>query len=182
VPPRQLVLELTESMLMDRVDTTAAKLTALRALGVELSIDDFGTGYSSMSYLKQFPVQELKIDRSFIMGTPHDRTDSAIVRALIVLGHSLGMRVVAEGVENELQRDSLQALQCDSYQGFLCSPALPPHLFIEKLKQVNAAAGLAQRDTRASGLPEAPGDVAVATLNESLRALPGLAHAHPDAG
>jgi EAL domain-containing protein (putative c-di-GMP-specific phosphodiesterase class I) len=100
---------------------------------VELSIDDFGTGYSSMSYLKQFPVQELKIDRSFINGTPEDRTDSAIVRALIVLAHSLDMRVVAEGVEREEQRAALQALGCDSYQGFLCSPAVPAPAFARQM-------------------------------------------------
>jgi diguanylate cyclase len=131
------VLELTESMLMDRVDATANRLQALRRIGVDLSIDDFGTGYSSMSYLKQFPVQELKIDRSFVSGTPHDRTDSAIVQALVVLGHSLGMTVVAEGVETEGQRAALAALQCDSYQGFLCSPALPPAEFVAKLREIN---------------------------------------------
>jgi diguanylate cyclase (GGDEF)-like protein len=139
VPARQLILELTESMLMDRVESTAAKLHELRALGVELSIDDFGTGYSSMSYLKQFPVQELKIDRSFVKGTPQDRTDTAIVRALVVLGHSLGMRVVAEGVETEEQRAAMQSLHCDVYQGFLCSPALPAEAFIEKVREVNCA-------------------------------------------
>ncbi len=129
----QLVLELTESMLMDRVESTAAKLRELRALGAELSIDDFGTGYSSMNYLKQFPVQELKIDRSFINGTPEDRTDSAIVRALIVLAHSLDMRVVAEGVEREEQRAALLALGCDIYQGFLCSPAVPAAAFAQQI-------------------------------------------------
>ncbi len=125
VPPGLLVLELTESMLMDQVDTMARKLLQLREVGVELSIDDFGTGYSSMSYLKQFPLQELKIDRSFVTGAASDKTDAAIVRALIVLGHSLGMRVVAEGVETEAQRDTLHAMDCDAYQGFLCSPAIP---------------------------------------------------------
>jgi len=143
IGPGQLVLELTESMLMDRVERTAARLAALRALGAELSIDDFGTGYSSMSYLKQFPVQELKIDRSFIAGTPADRTDAAIVRALVVLGHSLNMRVIAEGVETEPQRAALQALQCDGFQGFLCSPALAAPAFVEKLRQVNRDAAAA---------------------------------------
>ncbi len=134
----RLVLELTESMLMDRVDTMAAKLRALRELGVELSIDDFGTGYSSMSYLKQFPLQELKIDRSFVKGSAEDRTDAAIVSALIVLGHSLGLRVVAEGVETEAQRATLAALGCDSYQGFLCSPAVPAEQFVLTLRRFNA--------------------------------------------
>ncbi len=134
IAPGQLVLELTESMLMDRVEATAQKLHELRALGVELSIDDFGTGYSSMSYLKQFPVQELKIDRSFIMGAPEDRTDTAIVRTLIMLAHSLDMRVVAEGVEREAQREALAVLACDCYQGFLCSPAVPAPQFAEKVR------------------------------------------------
>ena len=133
IGPSQLVLELTESMLMDRVETTAAKLHELRALGAELSIDNFGTGYSSMNYLKQFPVQELKIDRSFINGTPEDRTDSAIVRALIVLAHSLDMRVVAEGVEREVQRAALLTLGCDIYQGFLCSPAVPAAAYAQQV-------------------------------------------------
>ncbi len=137
IAPGQLVLELTESMLMDRVESTAAKLHELRALGAELSIDDFGTGYSSMNYLKQFPVQELKIDRSFINGTPEDRTDSAIVRALIVLAHSLDMRVVAEGVEREVQRAALLALGCDTYQGFLCSPAVPAAAFAQRVLDSN---------------------------------------------
>ena len=143
IAPGQLVLELTESMLMDRVETTAARLRDLRALGVELSIDDFGTGYSSMSYLKQFPVQEMKIDRSFINGTPHDRTDSAIVRALVVLGHSLGMRVVAEGVERDEQRLALAAIDCDCFQGFFCSPALPSAAFLELVarRESTTAAG-----------------------------------------
>ena len=141
IAPGQLVLELTESMLMDRVESTAAKLHELRALGAELSIDDFGTGYSSMNYLKQFPVQELKIDRSFINGTPEDRTDSAIVRALIVLAHSLGMRVVAEGVERDVQRAALGALGCDYFQGFLCSPAVPAAAFAQKVVECRARSG-----------------------------------------
>jgi diguanylate cyclase len=133
----QLVLELTESMLMDRVENTRKVLLALRELGAELSIDDFGTGYSSMSYLKQFPVQELKIDRSFITGTPEDKTDVAIVRALVVLGHSLNMRVVAEGVETEGQRQVLEELGCDWFQGFLVSKALPAQDFAALYKERN---------------------------------------------
>lgn len=140
VAPGQLVLELTESMLMDRVEVIGEKLRSLRELGAELSIDDFGTGYSSMSYLKQFPVQELKIDRSFVKGAAEDRTDGAIVRALIVLGHSLGMRVVAEGVETEAQRATLEALGCDCYQGFLCSPAVPPNEFVRIVRRYELAA------------------------------------------
>ncbi len=141
IGPGLLVLELTESMLMDRVETIAEKLRALRDLGVELSIDDFGTGYSSMSYLKQLPLHELKIDRSFVKGSAEDRTDAAIVSALIVLGHSLGLRVVAEGVETEAQRATLAALGCDSYQGFLCSPAVPADRFVHTMRDFNARKG-----------------------------------------
>jgi len=137
----QLVIEFTESMLMGDTDVTRGQLDELRAFGARLSIDDFGTGYSSMSYLKRFPVDELKIDRSFIASTPEDPTDSAIVRAIIVLAHSIGMRVVAEGVETEAQRGLLRTLGCDAYQGFLCSRALPADAFMTKLQQVNNAAG-----------------------------------------
>jgi diguanylate cyclase (GGDEF)-like protein len=133
VPRGRLILELTESMLMDRVDTMTAKLHALRELGVELSIDDFGTGYSSMSYLKRFPLQELKIDRSFVQDVADDPTDAAIVRALVSLGHSLHMRVIAEGVETVQQRDTLLRLGCDAYQGFLFSKALPPDEFVRRV-------------------------------------------------
>jgi diguanylate cyclase len=139
IPHGHLVLELTESMLMDRLEVISERLAALRALGVELSIDDFGTGYSSMSYLKRFPVQELKIDRSFVSGTPTDRADAAIVRALVVLGHSLELRVVAEGVETEAQRKALQQLGCDHFQGYLCSRPVPAAEFVAKLQAVHAA-------------------------------------------
>ncbi len=137
--PGQLVIELTESMLMDGGDPTREQLEALRALGARLSIDDFGTGYSSMSYLKRFPVDELKIDKSFVAGTPDDKTDIAIVRAIIVLAHSIGMSVVAEGVETEAQRTMLQALGCDSFQGYLCSRPLPAHQFIARMAEINGA-------------------------------------------
>ena len=134
----QLVIELTESMLMDRVERTRKQLDELRAMGAELAIDDFGTGYSSMNYLKRFPVDELKIDKSFIDGTPQSATDNAIVKAMIVLGHSLGMRVVAEGVETVLQRDMLAELGCHSFQGYLCSKPLPAASFSARLLEINA--------------------------------------------
>ena len=132
VGPGQLGLELTESMLMDRIEHTSGQLHELRALGVKVSIDDFGTGYSSMSYLKRFPLDELKIDRSFIAGTPGGNADSAIVRAIVVLAHALGMVVVAEGVETEAQRAMLEQLGCDAYQGHLCSPPLDEVAFVRK--------------------------------------------------
>ena len=135
--PGQLVVELTEGMLMDRVDDTRQQLDALRAMGIELSIDDFGTGFSSMSYLKRFPLDELKIDKSFISGTPTDSTDVAIVKAIIALAHSLDLRVVAEGVETESQRIELRALGCDIFQGYLCSRPLPAASFIARAREIN---------------------------------------------
>jgi EAL domain-containing protein (putative c-di-GMP-specific phosphodiesterase class I)/PleD family two-component response regulator len=121
----QLVIELTESMLMNDVSTSLALMHQLKALGVALSIDDFGTGYSSLSYLKRFPVDELKIDRSFVMDLPGGKTDTAIVRTVIDLGHSLDMAVTAEGVETTEQLDCLKQLGCDIYQGFLFSRPVP---------------------------------------------------------
>jgi diguanylate cyclase len=147
IRPGQLVVELTEGMLMDRVDATRQQLDALRELGVELSIDDFGTGFSSMSYLKRFPLDELKIDKSFISGTPNDSTDLAIVKAIIALAHSLDLRVVAEGVETDSQRTELRALGCDIFQGYLCSRPLPAASFIARYREIN---GLPETTT---GLP-----------------------------
>jgi len=140
----QLVIELTESMLIDRVEETSRQLDRLREQGVLLSIDDFGTGYSSMAYLKRFRVHELKIDRSFIRGTPDDPTDCAIVRAIAVLAQSLNMTLVAEGVESEQQRDFLASIGCDMYQGFLYSRALPPEAFERKV--MGAKSGRARNE------------------------------------
>ena len=133
LPPKQLVLELTESMLMDNVEASQALMAELKALGVTLSIDDFGTGYSSLSYLKSFPLDELKIDRSFVVDLPGVKSDVAIVRTVIELGHRLGMSVIAEGVETTEQLDCLARLGCDRYQGFLCSKPLPADQFMELL-------------------------------------------------
>ena len=139
VAPGNLVIELTESMLVDHGEETTRQLDQLRALGLLLSIDDFGTGYSSMSYLRHFRVQELKIDRSFISGTPDDPTDTAIVRAITVLAHSLKMTVVAEGVETVPQREFLQSIGCDVYQGYVCSRPLPPEQFVRRVREIDAA-------------------------------------------
>ena len=138
IRPGHLVIELTESMLMDRLEHTRPQLEQLRALGVELSIDDFGTGYSSMNYLKRFPLDELKIDKSFVHGTPEDATNSAIVKAVVVLAHSLGMRVVAEGVETTAQLAMLRGLGCDVFQGYLCSKPLQAAAFIACRNTINA--------------------------------------------
>jgi len=117
--PDKLWLEITESTLMSFGESTVALLRSLRSLGVHLEIDDFGTGYSSLSYLKQFPVETLKIDRSFVDEIDHNSGDMAIVRAIIGLGDSLGLSVVAEGVERPTQADELRALGCFMAQGFL---------------------------------------------------------------
>ncbi len=131
---RQLVVELTESMLMDKVDDSLGQMQALKQLGVSLSIDDFGTGYSSLSYLKSFPIDELKIDRSFIMDLPGTTSDVAIVRAIIDLGQSLGMSVIAEGVETDAQLGCMRELGCDKYQGFLYSKPVPAEQFVALLR------------------------------------------------
>ena len=125
MPAHWLELELTESHLMDNPTLAGEKLTALKALGVNVSIDDFGTGYSSLAYLKRFDIDKLKIDQSFVWGMMEDSADAAIVHAIIALGHTLGLTVVAEGVETLPMAQSLIALGCDEFQGFLFSRALP---------------------------------------------------------
>lgn len=139
VAAEQLVVELTESVLMDNVSAGLAQMHELKALGVTLSIDDFGTGYSSLSYLKQFPLDELKIDRSFVADLPGGRADVAIVRTVVELGHSLGMSVIAEGVETEAQRACLQRLGCDCYQGYLFSRPVPEEDYLRLLGSQRAA-------------------------------------------
>ena len=125
LPAASLHLEVTETLLVENTDASDALLRALRALGVSLAVDDFGTGYSSMSYLKHFPINTLKIDRSFVTGLPGRNEDVAIARAIVALGHSLGLEVTAEGVETAEQLDTLAALDCDIAQGFLFSRPMP---------------------------------------------------------
>jgi diguanylate cyclase (GGDEF)-like protein len=129
LPPDWLMVELTESLLVEDAAKALQQMHDLRNLGIGLSIDDFGTGYSSLSYLKRFPACELKIDRSFIMDLPVHITDRAIVETVITLGRSLGMEVVAEGVETIEQMRCLQQMRCDVFQGFLFSKAVPPEAF-----------------------------------------------------
>lgn len=118
-------LELTESLLMDDAESAVETLTRLHASGIQFSIDDFGTGYSSLAYLKRFPISSLKIDRSFVNDLSRSKEDETIVAAIIALGHSLGLKVVAEGVETETQRDQLHKNGCDEMQGFLFSRPIP---------------------------------------------------------
>lgn len=126
IEPSSLVVELTESVIMQDVETVRSVLSELKRLGVRLAIDDFGTGYSSLGYLKQFRIDLLKIDRSFVTDIPGDQDDSAIVAAVLSIAHDLRMQVIAEGIENRQQLEYLRARGCRSGQGFLFSPPVPP--------------------------------------------------------
>ncbi len=121
----QLNLEITESLLLHDVEDIIFKMATLQARGVSFSLDDFGTGYSSLSYLKRLPLDQLKIDRSFVRDVLTDKTDAAIVRTIVALAQSLGLEVIAEGVETDDQREFLAKHECHAYQGFLYSRALP---------------------------------------------------------
>jgi diguanylate cyclase (GGDEF)-like protein len=124
VPPEQLTFELTESGVMADPQKALPILRELHALGIVLAVDDFGTGYSSLAYLRQLPVDEVKIDKSFVLGMGTDLGDLAVVRSIVELGHSLGLTVVAEGVEEDIARDQLEAMGCDVAQGYLISRPL----------------------------------------------------------
>lgn len=125
VQPHLLKLELTESLLADRMEITLAKMGKLKQLGVTLSLDDFGTGYSSLAYLKLLPIDQLKIDKAFVADVLSDPSDAAIAHAIIGLAHSVGLTVIAEGVENEAQRHWLAERGCDLFQGFLLAQPMP---------------------------------------------------------
>ena len=139
LPPHLLELEITESTLMEHAQDTLQALHRLRALGVRLSIDDFGTGYSSLSYLKRFPVDIIKIDRSFVRDVPHDADDAAIIAGIIALAHSLRLEVVAEGVETMAQLQFLREQNCDMLQGWYLSKAVPAAEFAAFIRAREAA-------------------------------------------
>ena len=134
--PHRLKLELTESLLVSNVETTIAKMTALKAHGVGFALDDFGTGYSSLSYLKRLPLDQLKIDQGFVRDILIDTNDAAIARMVIVLAGSLGLTVMAEGVETEAQRTFLASQGCHAYQGYLFSRPLPLDAFEAFVEQI----------------------------------------------
>jgi EAL domain-containing protein (putative c-di-GMP-specific phosphodiesterase class I) len=128
-----LEIEVTESILMHDPEQSLANARRLADLGVSLSIDDFGTGYSSLSYLKRLPISSLKIDQSFVRDIATDPDDAAIITAIIAMAHSLGLRVVAEGVETTAQRNFLEDHGCDEFQGFLVSEAVAADAFEQLL-------------------------------------------------
>jgi len=123
--PQRLKLELTESVLVSEVEETIGKMRALKTLGVQFSLDDFGTGYSSLSYLKRLPLDQLKIDQSFVRDILVDEDDDAIARTIVVLAHAMSLEVIAEGVETRAQRDRLLALDCHQFQGYWFSKPVP---------------------------------------------------------
>ena len=135
--PEFLELELTETFIMENIKESILILKNLKEIGVQLSIDDFGTGYSSLSYLKLFPIDKLKIDKSFISEIPHSQKDEAITKTIIALGKGLGIKVIAEGVEKENQKDFLALENCDEIQGWFYAKALKKEEFIKFVRSFN---------------------------------------------
>jgi EAL domain-containing protein (putative c-di-GMP-specific phosphodiesterase class I) len=133
IAPDRLELELTESTVMQDIDYTSSLMDELKSLGIGLSIDDFGTGYSSLNYLKHLPLDRLKIDQSFIGALTTSPNDYAICKAIIVMAHSLDLKVVAEGIEDDRQLAFLHTLHCDEAQGFLFSKPLPEEDLLQLL-------------------------------------------------
>jgi EAL domain-containing protein (putative c-di-GMP-specific phosphodiesterase class I) len=132
--PRSLELELTEGILMKRAESAASVLQSLRVHGVRIAVDDFGTGYSSLSYLRKFPIDAIKIDQSFVRQITMTPDDTTIVSAIISMGQSMKLRVIAEGVETQKELEFLQAQQCDEAQGYYFSRPVPAQQFAKLLE------------------------------------------------
>ena len=141
--PQRLELELTESLVLEEMETTIAKIAELRTLGVRFSLDDFGTGYSSLQYLKRLPIDQLKIDQSFVRDITIDANDAAIVHTIIAMGRALGLEVIAEGVETREQQEFLFGHGCHLYQGYFFARPLP----LPELQQLLATSALAPRES-----------------------------------
>jgi len=135
INPMRLKLEITESLLLKNIENAIATMNALKEIGVAFSLDDFGTGYSSLQYLKRLPIEQLKIDQSFIRDIATDSSDKAIVCAIIAMAHSLNLDVIAEGVETEEQRQFLLDKCCTHYQGYLFGKPIPIEAFEASLRQ-----------------------------------------------
>ncbi len=151
MPAGRLTLEITESLLMGDPEGSVRTLQRLKAIGAHVALDDFGTGYSSLSYLKKFPIDELKIDKSFVDGVAHSREDAAIIDAAIHMAHNLGMQVVAEGVEDRQQWDFLKTHGCDHVQGYLTGKPLAFDGFLHRMRAGCVDAAILPRSDRATG-------------------------------
>ena len=148
LPPERLELEITESLLINDTEEVLGKLNRLRQLGVHIAMDDFGTGYSSLSYLRRFPFDSIKIDRSFVRSVCDDHGSQAIVRAILTLARSLGLEVVAEGVETEAQLQWLRSAGCGEVQGFLLGRPASPEGLQEFLGTRSGAASYEHTDRK----------------------------------
>ena len=139
-PAARIVLEVTETVMMQEIKKSAAILEELRHLGLQIAVDDFGTGYSSLAYLKRLPINSIKVDRSFVRDVTIDTDDAAITRTIIVMGHNLGLKVIAEGVETKEQMAFLRESECDEVQGFLIATPQPPQEIVKHILRLSANA------------------------------------------
>jgi EAL domain-containing protein (putative c-di-GMP-specific phosphodiesterase class I) len=151
IAPSQLCLEITESVLLDATSDATSRLIGVKGLGVRLALDDFGTGYSSLTYLRRFPVDVVKIDRTFVSGLGTDPADDAIVDSVVGLAQSLGLAAVAEGVETRPQAEALQAMGCRFAQGYLYAKPLPPDQLLAVLRSGTRLGGTDSERTVSRG-------------------------------
>ncbi|WP_311197591.1 putative bifunctional diguanylate cyclase/phosphodiesterase [Rugamonas brunnea] len=170
-PASMLVLEVTEGLLVDKMDATIERMHALAALGLRFSIDDFGTGYSSLAYLRRMPLYELKIDRSFVTDAPHDSGSGALVQTILDMARHLKLRVVAEGVETQAQADFLISHHCHCMQGYLYGRAAPVDALLARLAAPATAAACAPAPAPATAAPPAPASTSTST--SALAPAPG---------